>query len=156
MKKTIKLNESQLRRIVSESVKRVLREYDNDEFTFGDSKDLGRGRHRQDIIYRGKPIGYLLNIEKNWLSPIEEKYILPDVDYGMDIPQDEIIDGQNYVNIKNPMKDTTTMPGKNSTTLEGKRGWIDFKVFDNYDEAFRYASQNFDELVYLFEYGDYD
>lgn len=40
--------------------------------------------------------------------------------------------------------------------LDGKKGWIDFKVFTNYDEAFRYASQNFEELAYLFEYGDYD
>ena len=27
---------------------------------------------------------------------------------------------------------------------------------DNYDEAFDYASQNFEQLAYLFEYGDYD
>jgi len=120
-KQTIRLNESQLRRIVSESVKKLLKEGVTNEFTFSDSVDLGRGRHRQTIFYNGKEIGYLVSIEKNWLSPIEEKYLLPDVEYGMD-----------------------------------SSGWIKFKVFKTYDEAFRYASQNFKEIAYLFEYGDCD
>ena len=129
-KKLIRLTESDLHRIVRESVRRVLRESE-DEFSYGDSQDLGKGRHRQTIIYRGKEIGYLLYVEKNWLAPVEENYILPDVEYGM-------------------------QPSEGGGLLDGKKGWIDFKVFKNYDEAFRYASQNFEELAYLFEYGDYD
>lgn len=70
-------------------------------------------------------------IEKNPLAPIEEKYILPDIEYGM-------------------------QPSEGGGLLDGKKGWIDFKVFSNYDEALRYVSQNFKELAYLFEYGDYD
>ena len=111
-----------MNRILKESV---------DEFTYSDSDDLGRGRHRQAIIYKGKEIGYLLSIEKNPLAPIEEKYILPDIEYGM-------------------------QPSDGGGLLDGKKGWIDFKVFSEYDEALRYASQNFKELAYLFEYGDYD
>ena len=129
MKNTIRLTEGDLHRIIKESVDRILKE-SVDEFSYGDSEDLGKGKHRQTIIYNGKEIGYLLSIDKNWLAPIEEKYILPDVDYGMDEPTEGMLDG--------------------------KKGWIDFKVFDNYDEAFNYASQNFEQLAYLFEYGDYD
>lgn len=117
-----KLIESELDKIDRES---------EDEFSFDDSQDLGKGRHRQTIIYRGKEIGYLLYIDKNWLVPFEEIYLLPDVEYGME-------------------------PSEGGGLLNGKKGWIDFKRFKNYDEAFRYASQNFEELVYLFEYGDYD
>lgn len=102
-----------------------------DEFSYGDSQDLGKGKHRQPIIYRGKEIGYLVSVDKNWLAPIEENYLLPDVEYGM-------------------------QPSEGGGLLDGKKGWIAFKGFTTYDEAFRYASQNFDELVYLFEYGDYD
>lgn len=104
---------------------------ESEEFSFDDSIDTGRGRHRQTIIYRGKEIGYLVSIEKNWLSPIEEIYLLPDVEYGM-------------------------QPNEGGNLLDGKKGWIDFKRFKDYDEAFEYASQNFDKIVYLFEYGDYD
>lgn len=129
-KKLIRLTEGDLHKIVKESVKRILKESD-DEFSYGDSEDLGRGRHRQTIIYNGKEIGYLLTIEKNVLTPLKEKYILPDIEYGMKSSDSRIV-------------------------LDGKKGWIDFKVFDDYDEAFRYASQNFEELAYLFEYGDYD
>jgi hypothetical protein len=129
-KKLIRLTESDLHRIVKESVNRILRESEN-EFSYSDSEDLGKGRHRQTIIYNGKEIGYLLYVEKNWLAPVEENYILPDIEYGM-------------------------QPGNGGGLLDGKKGWIDFKVFKNYDEAFRYASQNFEELAYLFEYGDYD
>lgn len=121
-KKLIRLIESELDKINRES---------EDEFSFDDSQDLGKGRHRQTIIYRGKEIGYLLYIDKNWLAPVEEIYLLPDVEYGM-------------------------QPSEGGGLLDGKKGWIDFKRFKNYDEAFRYASQNFEELVYLFEYGDYD
>lgn len=129
-KKLIRLTESDLHKIVKETVNRILKE-SVDEFSYSDSEDLGRGRHRQTIIYKGKEIGYLLSIEKNTLAPIEEKYILPDVEYGM-------------------------QPSDGGGLLDGKKGWIDFKVFSNYDEALRYASQNFKELAYLFEYGDYD
>ena len=128
MKKIIRLTESDLHRIVRESVKRILKE-SNDEFTYSDSDDLGNGRHRQTIIYNGKEIGYLLTIEKNWFAPLEELYLLPDVEYGLQA-------GEH-------MRD-------------GAKGWIDFKRFTNYDEAFAYASQNFEEVAYLFENGDYD
>ena len=101
------------------------------EFSYGDSQDLGKGKHRQPIIYRGKEIGYLVSVDKNWLAPVEETYILPDVEYGMH-------------------------PSEGGGLLDGKKGWIEFKRFKTYDEAFRYASQHFDELAYLFEYGDYD
>ena len=121
-KKLTRLIESELDKINRES---------EDEFSFDDSQDLGKGRHRQTIIYQGKEIGYLLYIDKNWLAPVEEIYLLPDVEYGME-------------------------PSEGGGLLDGKKGWIDFKRFKNYDEAFRYASQNFEELVYLFEYGDYD
>lgn len=121
-KKLTRLIESELGKINRES---------EDEFSFDDSQDLGKGRHRQTIIYRGKEIGYLLYIDKDWLAPVEEIYLLPDVEYGME-------------------------PSEGGGLLDGKKGWIDFKRFKNYDEAFRYASQNFEELVYLFEYGDYD
>lgn len=130
MKRSIKLTESDFRRIVKESVRRILKE-SADEFEYSDSKDLGRGRHRQVIIYNGKEIGYLFEIEKNWLAPIEERYVLPDIEYGM-------------------------QPDDGGALLDGKKGWIDFKVFDNYEEAFAYAKQNFQEIAYLFEYGDYD
>jgi hypothetical protein len=41
--------------------------------------------------------------------------------------------------------------------LEGKKGWIDFKVFENdYDAAFKYVESNFEQVSYLFEVGDYD
>lgn len=130
MKKKIRLTESALRKIVKESIYKIIKE-SVDEFSYGDSDDLGKGRHRQTIIYNGKEIGYLLSIEKNRLAPIEEKYILPDIEYGM-------------------------QPSNGGGLLDGKKGWIDFKVFTNYDEAFRYASQNFEKLAYLFEYGDYD
>jgi len=120
-KKLIRLTEGDLHRVVCEAVKRLLGESDcSDEFCYSDSYDLGRGRCRQSIIYRGKEIGYLLSIERNWLSPIEEIYLVPDVEYGL---QD---------------------------------GWIEFKRFTDYDDAFAYVSQNFDEIVYLFENGDYD
>ena len=128
MKRITRLTESDLHRIVKESVKRVLKE-SNDEFTYSDSDDLGKGKHRQTIIYKGKEIGYLLTIEKNWFAPLKELYILPDVEYGL-------------------------QPGE--CMLDGKKGWIDFKRFKDYDEAFAYASQNFEEVAYLFENGDYD
>ena len=129
-KNVIRLTESDLHRIVKESVRRILKE-SADEFEYSDSEDLGRGRHRQVIIYNGKEIGFLLEIEKNWLAPIEERYVLPDIEYGM-------------------------QPDDGGALLDGKKGWIDFKVFDNYEEAFAYAKQNFQEIAYLFEYGDYD
>lgn len=80
MKNRIRLTESDLHRIVKESVRRVLKE-SVDEFSYSDSEDLGKGRHRQTIIYNGKEIGYLVTIEKNWLAPLEERYVLPDVEY---------------------------------------------------------------------------
>lgn len=129
MKKIIRLTETDLHRIVNETVKRILKE-SNDEFTYSDSDDLGNGRHRQTIIYRGKEIGYLVTIEKNLLAPLEEIYLLPYIDYGMQ-PGGEALRG-------------------------GAKGWIDFKRFTNYDEAFVYVSQNFEEIVYLFENGDFD
>jgi hypothetical protein len=94
MKKTIRLNESQVKRVVAESVRRVLKEVkinENDDFTFGDSHMTNPSTHRQVIKYKGKEIGYLLYKEHggrmSWLSPVDEIWVLPDVDYGMDIPQ---------------------------------------------------------------------
>lgn len=130
MKQTIRLTELDLHRIVNETVKRILKE-SNDEFTYSDSYDSGKGRHRQIIIYRGKEIGYLVTIDKNWFAPVQELYLLPDVEYGLQADE-----GGNM--------------------LDGKKGWIDFKRFKDYDEAFAYASQNFEEIAYLFENGDSD
>jgi hypothetical protein len=101
------------------------------EFNYSESVDLGKGRHRQIILYKGKEIGYLVSIEKNWLAPIEERYLLPDVEYGL--------------------QDTDS-----SSLLDGTKGWIDFKLFTSYEDAFDYATQNLEELEYLFEVGDYD
>ena len=101
------------------------------EFSYSDSVDLGKGRHRQIILYKGKEIGYLVSIEKNWFAPIEERYLLPDVEYGL--------------------QDTDS-----SSLLDGKKGWIEFKLFTSYEDAFDYATQNLEELEYLFEIGDYD
>lgn len=128
-KQVIRLTESDLHRIIKESVNRILNESVG-EFEYSESEDLGKGRSRQTIMYNGKEIGYLVSIEKNLLSPIEEIYLLPDVDYGMSEPTDSLRDGA--------------------------KGWIDFKRFTDYDEALAYASQNFEQLAYLFEYGDYD
>lgn len=100
------------------------------EFNYSDSVNLGNGRHRQEIIFNSKEIGYLLTIEKNWLAPLEEIYLLPDVEVGMSEPTGGL--------------------------LEGKKGWIDFKRFTDYDTALKYANDNFDNIAYLFEFGDYD
>lgn len=141
-RKPIRLTESQLRRVVAESVMRIISEdyseYDSneqhsemdDEFSFSDSYYLGKGKHRQEVIYRGKEIGYLLSVEKNPFVPIKETYFLPDVDYGMKEGGDSLLDG--------------------------KKGWIDFKRFDSDEEALAYAKANFEEIAYLFQYGDYD
>ena len=102
-----------------------------DEFEYSESVDLGKGKHRQVIIYKGKEVGYLVSNEKNWLAPIEESYVIPDVEVGLSEPTDSM--------------------------LEGKKGWIDFKVFvDDYDAAFDYVKKNFEQVTYLFEVGDYD
>jgi len=101
------------------------------EFEYTESEDLGKGRHRQVIIFNKKEVGYLVSREKNWLSPIEERYVIPDVEKGLSEPTDGL--------------------------LEGKKGWIDFKVFiDDYDSAFEYVKKNFENVSYLFEVGDYD
>ena len=101
------------------------------EFHYSESVDLGNGRHRQDIIYNGKEVGYLVSKEKNILAPIEESYIIPDVEKGLSEPT--------------------------SGLLEGKKGWIEFKVFvDDYDTALKYVEENFEQITYLFEVGDYD
>lgn len=103
----------------------------NDEFEYSESEDLGKGKHRQIIIYKGKEVGYLISKEKNILAPIEESYVIPDVEKGLSEPTDAL--------------------------LEGKKGWIEFKVFiDNYNAAFAYVKQNFEQVAYLFEVGDYD
>lgn len=102
-----------------------------DEFEYSESVDLGKGKHRQVIIYKSKEVGYLVSKEKNWLAPIEESYVIPDVEVGLSEPTESM--------------------------LEGKKGWIDFKVFvDDYDAAFAYVKRNFEQVAYLFEVGDYD
>lgn len=70
-KKLIRLTESDLHKIVKEAVNRIIKE-SVDEFTYSDSDDLGRGRHRQTIIYKGKEIGYLLSIEKTLLPQLKK------------------------------------------------------------------------------------
>jgi len=102
-----------------------------DEFEYSESVDLGRGRHQQIIILGGKEIGFLVSKEKNWLAPITESYVIPDVEVGLSEPT--------------------------SGMLDGKKGWIEFKVFvDNYESAFKYAKDNFEQVAYLFEVGDWD
>ena len=64
------------------------------EFEYSDSIHTGCGRHRQVIIYRGKEIGYLITKEKNPFVPLEEHYMLPDVDYGL---QDGWIDFKGWL-----------------------------------------------------------
>ena len=110
--------------LVQESVENVIQ--------FVNPEDLGKGRHRQTILYRGKEIGYYLELEKNFLTPIEEVWVLPDVEYGM-----QGDDGSG-------------------TLFDGKKGWIDFKTFRDENEALSYIHNNADQLAYLFEYGDYD
>jgi hypothetical protein len=101
------------------------------EFHYSESVDLGKGYHRQEIIYNGKEVGYLVSREKNWLAPITESYVIPDVEEGLSEPT--------------------------SGLLEGKKGWIEFKVFvDDYDAALKYVEENFEQIVYLLEVGDYD
>lgn len=125
----VRLTESQLKQIITESVKRVLKESVN-EFEFGEHEDLGRGRHRQVILFNGKEIGFLLTIETSPLAPLKEVYVIPDVDEGMSEPTDSLRDGA--------------------------KGWIEFKRFTNYDEALKYATDNFEDISYLFEFGDWD
>lgn len=52
-----------------------------DEFFYSKSQDLGGGKHRQEVIYKGKTVGYLLYIEKNPFF-YEEKYVIPDIEKG--------------------------------------------------------------------------
>lgn len=120
---------NRLNKIVSESVRRVLSESVS-EFEYGETEDLGQGRHRQIIYLNGKEIGFLVTREKNFMVPLEEVYVLPDVDQGMSEPTDSLRDGAE--------------------------GWIEFKRFTDYDEALRYATENFDEIAHLFEFGDWD
>ena len=102
-----------------------------DEFKYTESSEIGRGKHFQGILYRVKEVGYLISKEKNILTPIEETHFIPDVKKGL---SDEGSEG----------------------LLKGKLGWIDFKRFNSYKEAFEYAKANFDDIVYLCEFGDSD
>lgn len=57
------------------TVSHILKEGNEiDEFNYPYSENLGRGKHRQEIIYRGKPVGHLLSIEKNIFSDLDEIY----------------------------------------------------------------------------------
>lgn len=100
------------------------------EFTFESPIDLGCGLHRQTIVLDGKEVGFTIMREKNFLSPIEEAYLLPDVDAGISEPT----------------------PG----LLPEKKGWIEFKRFSDCDAAYDYAVSNFVKIRYLFENGDWD
>jgi hypothetical protein len=133
-------------------------EENDDEFKYSDSQDLGMGRHRQIIIYKGAEIGYLITKEKNWLAPLEEIYLLPDVEYGMDVPFKFREKGMTFVNVKEPWNHNFPSPDvyENTGLIKGLKGWIDFKRFTNYDEALAYATQNLKKITFLFEYGDYD
>ena len=63
------------------------------EFTYSDTTELRRGKHRQTIICQDKEIGFLITREKNMLAPLEETYLIPDVDYGL---QDGWIDFKRF------------------------------------------------------------
>lgn len=128
-KKQIRINEESLRNMVREAIYGALKESVG-EFEYGETEDLGQGRHRQIIYLNGKEIGFLITREKNFMVPLEEVYVLPDVEEGMSEPTEGLRDGAE--------------------------GWIEFKTFEDYDEAFRYATENFGEIAHLFEFGDWD
>ena len=121
-------------RRVNEMVSRTRKRTDysptSDDFTFGEPVFVSPGKSQQEIVFRGKPVGFLRTKDKNPFSPLEETYLLPDVDKGIEPPT--------------------------SGTLPGKEGWIDFKYFQSYEEALKYACDNFDEIAHLFEVGDFD
>lgn len=100
------------------------------EFVYSESVDLGKGRHRQIITFNGKEVGFLITKEINFLSPLQESYIIPDVEYGL-------VEGGGGL-------------------AKGKKGWIDFRTFEDYDPALNYVRENFERIAYLFEYGDFD
>ena len=100
------------------------------DFTFSDHVQTSPHRHRQVINYKGKEIGYLVTVERSLLAPLVETYLIPDVEVGLSEPTEGL--------------------------LEGCEGWIEFKAFADYDEALKYAEDNFKDVSYLFEVGDYD
>ena len=55
-----------------------------DELRYGESIDIGQGKHRQDIMYKGEFVGFLYSKEKSIFAPIEELYIIPDIDRGLE------------------------------------------------------------------------
>ena len=100
-----------------------------DEFCYSKSQDLGGGKHRQEVIYKGKTVGYLLYIEKNPFL-YEEKHVIPDIEKGFTF--DSKISSPNCF------------------------GWIDFKVFDNHVLAQEYIRMYFEAIAVLWEHGDWD
>lgn len=135
MKKVIQITESDLHNMVCEAVRDTLVKRDrlfentNDEFDFSVSYDLGKGRHRQEVFYKGKGVGFLITREINLFTPLVETYYIPDVEYGMQ---------------------------ESNATLPGKNGWIEFKRFNNDVEALTYVKNNFEDIVFLYANGDWD
>lgn len=88
MTKVIRLTESNLNEIICSVVKEMLNNnddsYEDNEFTFSDTKEIGPGKHQQQVFYNGEFVGFLSTRERNPLAPIEEYYHIPDVDYGID------------------------------------------------------------------------
>lgn len=100
------------------------------DFTYGESYIVKPGLHSQVISLRGREIGFLRTQELNWFAPLIERYLLPDAEKGFQKP-------------------TPWM-------LKGMKGWIDFKVFDNYDDALNYAKKHLNKLIIMFKFGDWD
>ena len=123
----VRLTESQLKQMIAESVKRLLKESSN-EFEFGKPINIGRTGNvgdrdrrlirRQKIFLNGSEVGRLVTIE----GSSEEVYYITDADY---IPQ-----FTNYVD-ERPQR-----------IYEEPN----FKKFTNYDEALKYAINNFDTI----------
>lgn len=110
----VRLTESQLKQIIAESVKRLLKESSN-EFEFGKSVNFWKGLpvYKQDIFLNGSKVGYLITYEER--LPKEVYYII-DADF---IPV--------Y-----------------TKSIEYE---LDYKKFTNYDEALKYAIDNFDAIT---------
>ena len=87
MKKTYKLNESQLNHLISKMVKESLGKLMEDEneedlFEFTNLIDMG-SKTRQVINYKGNPIGYVLMYYNEYNEPIDRTYFLPEDKFNM-------------------------------------------------------------------------
>lgn len=98
------------------------------EFTYSESIRTARNRYHQIIKLDDREVGILSTRETSIFAPMQKIYLIPDVEKGL---YDR---GENE---------------------NGTLGWIDFKRFDNYDEAFKYVTDSFEEVAYLFEVGEF-